>query len=142
FGAGLLIRSLVDLNRVDLGFEHEHVMTARLGLFEQDYPDADARQRFHQQLLERLGSEAGVVSASVVSGLPGVGGARFPVQVEGETYDREADVPIAAGAHVSPGFFETFGVRLLDGRDFRVDEPGPDGVPVAIVNRSFAENRL
>lgn len=141
-GAGLLIRTLVDLNRLDLGFEHEQVMTARMGLFEQDYPDADARNRFYHRLLERLDNEPGVVSAAVVTSLPGVGGARWPVQVEGVVYERDADIPIAGGGIVSRGFFDTFGVAFLEGRDFRLDETGRAGEPVVIVNRSFAENRL
>lgn len=141
-GAGLLVRTLVDLNRLDLGFEPDQVLTARMGLFDTDYPDADARNRFYHQLLERLESETGIVAATIASGLPGTGSGTLPVQVEGEVYVADADVPRAASANVSPGFFETFGVALVDGRDFRLAESERGGDPVAIVNRSFVERRL
>jgi putative ABC transport system permease protein len=141
-GAGLLIRTLVDLNRLDLGFDPAAVMTARLGLFEQDHPDADARNRFYHRLLERIGEEPGVLAAALATGLPAASDARWPVQVDGESYARGTDVPTARGATVSPGFFETFGVRFLEGRDFRLDESRRGGERVAIVNRSFAERRL
>jgi len=141
-GAGLLIRALVDMNRTDLGFAPESVMTSRLGLFETDYPDADARNRFYHQLLERLESEPGVASATLATSLPATGQAQFPVQVEGESYARPADVPSAGGSFVAPGFFETFGVTIGEGRDFRLDESRLGGEPVAIVNRSFVDQRL
>jgi putative ABC transport system permease protein len=141
-GAGLLIRALIDMNRLDLGFDPAPVMTARLGLFEQDHPDADARNRFYERLLERLNAEPGVLSASLTTGLPAASEARWAVRVEGESYARESDVPSAGGAIVSPGFFETFGVRFVAGRDFRIDEAGRGGEPVVVVNRSFAEKRL
>lgn len=141
-GAGLLVRSLVDLNRLDLGFDPDPVMTARLGLFETDYPDADARNRFYHQLLERVASERGVDAATLTTTLPAVGQGRLVVQVEGEAYATEADVPSAGATIIGPGFFDTFGVPLLEGRDFRADEARPGAEPVVIVNRSFAEARF
>jgi putative ABC transport system permease protein len=141
-GAGLLIRTLVELNHVDLGFDAASVMTARLGLFEQDYPDAEARVNFFQQLRERLNAEPGVQAAALTTALPATGGGTWAVQVDGENYAREADVPTARGMAVSPGFFETFSVPFLEGRDFRPEEAQRGGDRVVIVNRSFAERRL
>ncbi|HUH11573.1 MAG TPA: ADOP family duplicated permease, partial [Longimicrobiales bacterium] len=141
-GAGLLIRSLVDMNRLDLGFQTEQVMTSRLGLFETDYPDAEARNRFYHLLLERLESEPGVRSAALATGLPALGQGRSPIQVDGESYGTDADIPGAGTSIVSAGFFETFGVRALEGRELRSEDTRIGAEPVALVNRSFVQKRL
>ena len=141
-GAGLLIRSLVDLNRLDLGFSPDPVATARLGLFDTDYPDADARSRFYHAYLERLRAEPGVVAASLTTSLPATGQGQYAVQVEGKAYATPAEVPVAGGAVITPGFFETFGVPLVEGRDFLLSESRLGGDPVVIVNRSFVERHL
>jgi predicted permease len=141
-GAGLLIHSLIDLNRLDLGFSPERVVTARLGLFETDYPDADVRSRFYHAYLERLRSEPGALAVALTSALPATGQARFAVQIEGRVYDTPADVPTSAGAVVTPGFFDTFGIALLEGRDFLLSESQRGGEAVVIVNRSFAERHF
>lgn len=140
--AGLLVRSLEEMNRLDLGFDVDPVMTARLGLFEADYPDADARSRFYHRLLERVGSESGVEAASLTTSLPATGQSRWRVRVEGRTYATEADVPESGGVTVTAGFFETFGVGFLEGRGFRLSESEGTGEPVAVVNRSFVARHL
>jgi predicted permease len=140
--AGLLVRALVDLNRVELGIEAEAVMTARLGLFETDYPDADARNAFYGQLVERLTAEPGIRNAALTSSLPAAGGPRWSFEVEGEAYAAESDLPGARGSVVSHGFFETFGVQVLEGRDFSRAESERDGDPVVIVNQAFADRYL
>jgi len=140
--AGLLVQSLMDLNRVDLGIDADAVMTARLGLFETDYPDADARNRFYGQLVERLSTEPGIQAAALASALPASGGARWNFELEGEAYAADAERPAARGAVVSHGFFETFDVRVVDGRDFSRAESERGGDPVIIVNQSFADRHL
>lgn len=140
--SGLLVRALVDLNRADLGFQGEQVMTFRLGLFETDYPDPDSRNRFYHDLLERLRAEPGILSAVVTRSLPSSGGGRSRVEVEGEAYANERDIPTVLEGLVTSGFFETFEVPVVDGRDFRPAETRRDGEPVAIVNRSFVERYM
>lgn len=140
--AGLLVRALVDLNRVELGIDAEGVMTARLGLFETDYPDAEARNAFYGQLVERLAAEPSIRDAALTSSLPAAGGGRWSFEVDGEAYAAEADLPGARGTVVSHGFFDTFGVRILEGRDFSRAESERDGDPVIIVNQAFADRYL
>ena len=141
-GAGLLIRSLMDLNRLDVGFQTEQVMTSRLGLFDGDYPDPDARNRFYHLLLERLESEPGVRSAALANNLPSLGQGRSPIQVDGESYAADADIPAAGTSVVSAGFFETFGVRVLEGEELRPEQTRRGAEPVVLVNRSFVQKRL
>lgn len=140
--AGLLVRGLVELNTLELGFEPEGVMTSRLGLFETDYPDPGARSRFYHDVLARVRSDPGVDAASLASGLPAVGQPRWPVQVDGETYASPPDVPRVGGTTVTTGYFETYGIPILEGRSFRGPESRRGGEPVAVVNRSFVERHL
>ncbi|MEE8521506.1 MAG: ABC transporter permease [Gemmatimonadota bacterium] len=136
--AGLTTKSVVKLKNIDYAFELDDVFTARLGLFETDYPDDAARVRFFEELQERVAAIPGVRSAAVAATLPGglnSWGGRFAV--EGETYDRDQDYPATRQAVISTDYFETFGVRLLRGREFTVQD-NADGLQVVIVNQSFA----
>jgi putative ABC transport system permease protein len=141
-GAGLLVRALMELNSLDLGFSPAGIMTSRVGLFEGDYPDPAARNRFYEDLLIRLRSEPGIQAAALTTNLPATGQGQFAVQVEGESYAAESDVPVAGGSTISNGLFETFGVRILEGRDFEMAETRVDASPVAIVNQSFVDRLL
>jgi putative ABC transport system permease protein len=118
------------------------VVTARLGLFDNDYPDPDARSRFYHQLLERLSSEPGTTAATLTTVLPATGQGQFAVQVEGQVYATPAEVPTVGGSVVATGFFETFRIPVLDGREFVPSESERGGDPVVIVNRTFAERYL
>ena len=69
-GAGLLVRSFDRLRQVDLGFEHEGLLTVSLSLPRSRYPDAPAQFEFYQRLQDRLGSFPGVVAATGTSEPP------------------------------------------------------------------------
>jgi predicted permease len=141
-GAGLLVRALLEINRLDLGFEPAGIMTSRIGLFDGDYPDPASRNRFFEDLLNQLRSEPGIVSAGLTTVLPATGQGQFAVQVEGENYPTQADVPVAGGSTISDGLFETLGVDVIQGRDFEMAESRVDANPVVIVNQSFVDRRL
>ena len=136
-GAGLMIRSVVSLRTLDLGFDPGGVFTARIALFEPAYPDEARRVAFFEALTARVGTLPGVAAAAASTSLPGQGTGSVPYQVEGRTHPAAGDVPSARLALVSPGFFEVFGTEILAGRGFhRMDTAG--SLPVAIVNESFA----
>ena len=136
--AGLMIKSVTNLNTIDYGFDTETTFTARMGLFEADYPDTTSRREFYREVLRRVEGRPGVEAAAIVTALPGAWsyGGRFGI--EGESYDRDQDYPVARFAAVSPDFLDVYGVKVLEGRTF-----GPEdtygAMPVAIVNQSFAE---
>jgi len=134
--SGLAIQSVVNLRTTDFGFERDNVFTARLGLFESDYPDEASRARFFTDLRQRMAELPGARAAAIASNLPSTGsnGARFAV--EGETYVDD-EYPVAGYAAISPGFFDTFDRQLARGRDF-TDADGLDAPRVIIVNESFA----
>jgi putative ABC transport system permease protein len=141
--AGLMINTLFRLNDLDLGFDPEPVMTARIGLFESDHPDADARSRFYHELLDRVAAEPGVESAALAQQLPATGSqGRAPFEVEGERYDDPQALPRTGLTAGSTGYFETFGIRLAEGRGFERSESERGGEPVAVVSRAFVEQHL
>ena len=140
-GAGLANRSVMDLNRLDLGFDVATVMTARVGLFELDYPDPVTRNQFFHELLEEVRSDPGT-AAALTSILPGTGQSLRSFRVEGASYPLATDVPTAGHKTVSLGYFETFGIEVEEGRDFFPSEVERDGEPVVIVNRAFVDRYL
>lgn len=140
--SGLVVRSVNALNQLDTGFETELITTGRLALFETDYPDPDERNRFFHDVLERIASDPATDMAALTSVLPRTGQAGWRVHIEGDAYPLPEDVPEAGGVLVSPGFFDTFGIRLMEGRDFLLSESMTGGEPVAIVTEGFVRRHL
>ena len=137
-GAGLMIQTIVNLRAIDWGFPTEEVFTARIGLFEEDYPEPEDRRRFFEQLQTRLEGLPGIEAASFTRSLPGLGASWARFEVEGETYERPEDRPVAHHVVVTPGFFESFGVAPLHGRTFG-SEDREGGRPVVVINAELAE---
>ena len=140
-GAGLMVRSLFELQRVSSGIDPENVLALDVNLDWSKYTDTESRWGFFQPVLERINRLPGVLSASIVSTFPLNEQSPFSVQfdVEGEMVD-DADLRPAADLRlVGPRFFETAGVPILKGRDFRASDDD-DAPEVVIVNRSFAEH--
>ena len=136
-GAGLEVRSIVKLRNFEYPFATEQIFTARVGLFETEYPDSTARRGFFRALEERLGGLPGVRSAALTTDLP-LDSDRQVIGIAGQSYAKDTDYPEARNATITPGFFTTFGVRVLRGRGFTsADAAG--SLRVAIVNQSFAE---
>jgi predicted permease len=131
----------VRVDRLQLAFPADDVFTARIALFDERFPDQAARQRFWEEVEERVAGLPGVLGAGLTTGLPGLGAAGDRVALEGVSYEADRDLPFTRFAPVSPGFFETFQVEPLQGRVLnRLD--GPDAAPVVVVNRSFARDHF
>jgi putative ABC transport system permease protein len=135
-GAGLLINSLLRLQRVAPGFDSQHVLTFKLDLPYVRYPGL-LQTRFFERAIERLSHLPGVLSASAVLPLPLDGGAVATfVTIEGQPV-AGANGPRAGYTWVEPGYFRTVGIPLIRGRDFA----GADDLttaPVVIINQAFA----
>lgn len=135
--AGLMIRSVIAVRTLDLGFEIKNLFTARVALFEATYPEEAKRIAFFEDLLERLASQPDVASVAATTNLPGGGSGLWPYRLEGGSYPTERDLPQTHMSMVSRGFFDVFGAKLLAGRAFgQLDTAG--SLPVVIVNQSFA----
>ena len=137
-GAGLMAKSIVQLRNYDFDFATTEVFSARVGLFETDYPDPKARTRFFVGLKERLEELSGVESVALATSLPALGSGSTRFAVEGATYPDDQDYPRAFVATISPDFFRSFDVDLTRGRDFSVLDDR-DALPVTIVNQDFAD---
>ena len=138
-GAGLLATSLRRLCSADLGFEMDNVLEISLYPSPGGYLEFD-RNSYHQQLLDRVSSVPGVISASYANNSI-IGGREMGWQ---EDVSSALDDPTAAvkvrtyGTMISSGFFRTLRIPLLRGRDF--NDTDDRGHPhVAIVNNSLAE---
>jgi predicted permease len=139
-GAGLNVRSVLAAQSYDLRFDPHNLLTARMGLFEGDYPEEADWLRFYQQLHERLAARPEVESAAIGTVIPtdtAIGAGMMSFERPGETYESPRDMPLVRFTVISPGYFETLGVPLLAGRDFTAADRG--GAPaVALVNQDFA----
>jgi putative ABC transport system permease protein len=139
-GAGLLIRSLGNLQRVHLGFTAHGLITFQLGPPTGKYPVIGKAPQFYRMLLDSLASIPGVRGASVSSGIPfGAGNyTRHPMFTTGESIlPPSALVPIDWRI-VSPGYFKTMNIPLLRGRDF-TDADDDKAPHVLIVSQSTAK---
>jgi len=136
-GAGLLIKSYARLLSVDPGVRPENVLTAKLSLAQERYPDGEAMRRFHERLLERVAAEPGVEAAGLASHLPVEEyGTNGYVRVEGKTYPPNGE-PLVEVRVVSPDYFRAMGVRLVRGRTFDVRDTKDAPVGV-VVNETMA----
>ncbi len=140
-GAGMMIRSVMNFQFLDMGFETESVLTARVTLADTDYPDDESRMSFYDALIRRLVALPGVESVALADALPGIGAGNWFFGIEGVAYTTDEDYPVAHRATITPAFFTTFGVDVQDGRDFSgSDRQGSS--PVVIVNESFQRRYL
>lgn len=136
-GAGLLVRSFQNLNRVDLGFEPEGVLTMQIQLPGVRYPDAASRMGFFAPLEERLESLPGVVSAGSITNLPMAGfDGDNTFYVEGGTPPEPGLEPAVWLRRSTPGYFETMGLELLRGREFNASDD-QEATRVIIVNETL-----
>ena len=135
--AGLLIRSLIELNRIDLGFNPQHVLTAQLQVPATDYPQPADVVRFHRQVTDRLAQIPGVRAAGSVRVLPlarQIGD--WSIKIEGRPYIPEEN-PNGDYQAVTPGYFEAMQLKLIRGRFLtHADREGTQ--PVVVINDTMA----
>jgi predicted permease len=137
-GAGLLMRSFVNLTTADLGLDAENVLHARLPLPKGRYDTREGKQQFFDQLLARLRAVPGVVSVASASTLPPYGGIGSEIEVPGTTHE---DKWRALFQLCSEGYFATLRLRLVQGRLLSEDDVA-HARRVVVVNRTFAEKYL
>jgi predicted permease len=132
-GAGLLMRNFVKLQTVDLGFNPNNILVARLPLPRGQYDTAIAKQRFFETLLPRLHALPGVIAATETSTLPPYGGIDTNIDIVGKTHTERWD---AVFQLCSEGYFPTLGLKLLRGRTLSAVEIAA-ARKVAVVNQTF-----
>jgi predicted permease len=138
-GSGLMLRSVAELQDVDLGFDAQDVLTLGVALPAGDYPEAASVGSFFAELLARVRALPGVVAASATSGLP-------PAQqlvandTELEGVPRTPDGPVHNVDYytgIEDGYLETLGMRVLEGRAFETSDALAE-TPVVLVNARLA----
>src|SRR5581483_12014606 len=136
-GSGLLMRSFLHMASLDPGFDPNGVLTMRIALPERKYPNS-AQAGFYRQLLERAGAIPGVRSAAIGGGLPMVGtralAGVWPADRPSPPPGGRPSLPVAS---VSPQYFQTLGIPLLEGRAFTSADP-LDNPGITIVNRALS----
>jgi putative ABC transport system permease protein len=134
---GLMVKSIVLARSADHGFATDHLLTARVPLFEANYPRPVDRGAFYQRLLERLREKPGVEAAGALTSMPSVDSNSAAFAVDGRAYATDADYPVVHSDVISDGLFAALRVAPLAGREFgRLDTATSQ--PVAIVNQSLA----
>jgi len=139
----LVMRSYTKLLAVDPGFRTDRLLSAEITLPEPRYSDDGPQTaRFYEQLLEKLRQSPGVVNAGTTTQTPLEASqvvTRF--RVEGAPPLALGAFPVAQFRYVSPGFFQTMGLRLREGRIFEqkdIEKP----TNVMVVNEAFAKRYL
>lgn len=141
-GAGLAIHSFWKIMRVDLGVRSDHILTFFLPVPDGRLTQPDQIRNFYDRVLEQIKAVPGIVKATATTGMPIEGtGFGMPFYIAGKPFGKAADRPGAGFQMVTPGYFDTFGVRVIRGRKF--DEHDISGsMRVAMVDEVFARRHL
>lgn len=139
--AGLLFKSLMRMQSVDVGFKPEGVLTIQAILPEVRYPDVPAVEAFYERMRDLFRSMSDVESVGIVSLLP-MSGSVFGggVEVEGAQASLQEAQPTAHFRVADPGYFRTMAIPILKGRIF--DERDRADSPLVVVVDRALEDRL
>ena len=137
-GAGLLLRSFLRLQNADLGFEPDHVLTARLALPRPKYLNRDTVAAFYRNLQPRIESLPGVQAAGVISILPLSGPlASFDFTIIGRPPLSGQETPAAHARIVDPGYFRAMGIPIVEGRGLNEHDTA-QSQPVVVISQGVA----
>ena len=134
-GAGLLFKSFMRVRGIDPGFKSEHILSLAVDLTPSKYPTPADQSRFFQQVIEGIKGLGGVQSVGGSSSPPL--GMRLNTVGDMAVEGRSEKIPVASFASVSPDYFRTMGIPLVQGAYFG-DGDREGSSSVAIVNESFA----
>jgi predicted permease len=135
--SALQVRSIRNQVKLNYGYDEESVYTARMALFEGAYPDEKARREFFKRAVRTLRGDPAFASAAMTDRFRMTFDNFGQYEVDGQSYATDRDRPRGNSEGVSDGYFQSLGLKLLEGRDFTLDD-SDDKQPVAIVNASFA----
>jgi putative ABC transport system permease protein len=137
-GAGLLIRSFIEMTRVDPGFDAQRAIAFRVQMERDRYPEGQHIRAFVDDLLERVAATPGVTTAAATTVLPmrGLGPILNFDIVNAPPPPDNVNREIAV-ARVTPGYFATIGARITRGRDIAGTDRD-DAPPVALINEAAA----
>ncbi len=141
-GAGFILRSFWNVTQIDLGIRRDHILTFTVPIQHERLATSAKIRSLYQQLEERIAAVPGVVNIGFSLGLPSMGAAHLHFTVVGQPAEEDIQKqPETIYMPVTPGYYQTFGIRLTKGRFLN----GTDlaGAPrVAMVSESFARKYL
>jgi putative ABC transport system permease protein len=135
--SALLVRSVSKMMNAPTGIVAEGVVTVTLQLENSKYPAWPNVEQFYASLLDAARNQPGIQAAGLTNATVLQPGWRIPVGVQGRPLPRPEDAPVVQHVTASPGYFETFRAKLLDGRFFQ-DSDTAASEPVIIVNQTLA----
>jgi putative ABC transport system permease protein len=136
---GLMVQSFQRLQHVDLGFNHDNLLTMKMVLPDSKYSQYRQRVAFSDQLLERVRNLPGVASAGTTTNIPLEREIAYDAifNVEGRPSANPNDVPITSHRIVSPDYLEALRVTLIKGRLIDKNDRA-ESLPVVVVSQEFA----
>ena len=135
--ATLQIKSIRNQITLNYGYDESAVYTARMALMEGAYPTQDARRGFFLRAVRALRANPQFESAAMSDRFRMTFAGQGQYEVDGQNYTTDRDRPRGNFESVSDNYFATLGLKILEGRDFTIDDTDAKQ-PVAIVNTGFA----
>ncbi len=136
--SALLVKGYLRLYTADFGWDEKNVLTFRLALPEQQYPDEEAVAEFYRELLPILGSIPGVESVGGTHILPMQGNSNTFFEIPGRDFTSLRQRPLTEFRMVFPGYFDAMGTPMVSGRGLS-DRDRPETQPVVVVNQRLME---
>src|SRR5882724_11169705 len=131
-GAGLMVRTLLELRSVSPGFDSSKVLTMDVSITRTKFPTPPAAINFFNEVLQRVRAVPGIESAGLIDSLPlDGGGSHQPFSIEGRPVLPMADQPEVDVRLISPGYLSAMRVPVIRGRDFQ--ESDAAGRPGAVL---------
>ena len=140
-GAGLMVRSFLNLYRVDVGVRMERLLVMSLQLAGEKYRKPDARRAFYERLQPRLAAVPGAEQVALTTSVPPFGIGRRAFEIDGRPVVKPEEAPAIGAAAIGPGFFDAVGVAVARGRSFSDADGGP-GAETLIVNEQLVKEHL
>jgi putative ABC transport system permease protein len=139
-GAALMIRSFGRLLAQDLGYQTQNLVNVPFNLPDKSYPSLGSKLAFFERLRDQAAALPGVDSAAVIYGLPlGSETSDMAVEIVGAPPPHPGESLSAGYSQISPGYFKTMDIPLLQGRDF-TSRDRTNATPVLIVDQIFAKH--
>src|SRR5205814_8988090 len=139
-GAGLLINSFLHLRNIAPGFRVDHMLTMKVVLRQLQYPDKQRRAPFYDGVIRRVAHLPGVESVAFGGNLPFTySGGSIVIAIEGRPDPPPDQRPDVVTRVISPGYFHTMGIPLVQGRDFTAQDK-IDTTPTVVITEKTARH--
>jgi putative ABC transport system permease protein len=135
--ATLEIKSIRNQTVLNYGYDENALYAARMALMEGAYPTQDARTEFFKRVIRSLRTDSQFESVALTSRFRMTFSASGQFEIDGQNYLTDRDRPTGNFEYVSDNYFPTLGLKILEGRDFTLDD-ADSKQRVAVVNASFA----